>query len=131
MAYVGNVAAFLAHLLINSKLSGTWNYVDTPIPEMADFVSTVRRKLGMGHGTGIRIPALLGIMGGFGFDMLSKLTHKKFPISRVRVRKFLSDSSFSAARIEQTGFIPPFDLQVSLDRVLKHEFPNRGGNNAK
>ncbi len=131
MAYVGNVAAFLIQTINSAELEGTWNYVDTPIPDMNELVSSVRMKLGLGKGTGIRIPAIVGILGGIVFDVTAKLSRKKFSISRIRIRKFLSDSSFSADRIKETGFTPPFNLQESLDKVLKYEFMNRDEKNAE
>ncbi|MDF1569631.1 MAG: hypothetical protein P1P77_16555, partial [Spirochaetaceae bacterium] len=125
MAYVGNVSAFLCHLLDSKDLSGIWNYVDTPIPDMNTLVSTVRKKLGIGTGTGIKIPGFIGMLGGAIFDLAALITRRKFPISRVRIRKFMADSSFSSENAMKTGFRPPYDLNESLDKVLSHEFPER------
>ena len=126
MAYVGNIAAFLMHIIRTPGTGGTWNYVDTPIPDMRELVAVVRKTLGKGSGTGIRIPAFLGLFGGACFDLLAKFTGKKFPISRIRVKKFLSESSFSARKALETGFTPPFALTESVERVIRYEFLGKG-----
>ena len=124
MAYVGNVVSFLMHLLNHPELAGTWNYVDTPVPDMNELVSSLRKKLGIGKGTGLKIPGFVGLIGGSVFDIAASITGRKFPISRVRISKFMADSSFSAKRALGTGFQPPFNLNVSLNRVLSYEFPD-------
>ena len=123
MAYVGNVAAFLYHVILNCRYTDTWNYVDTPIPDMKQLVSLVRSNLGKGKGVGIRIPSFAGRIGGTMFDMLSRLTGRSYPISRVRIEKFMQESSFAAEKASGTGFSPPFSLEESLPMVLKYEFP--------
>ena len=64
MAYVGNVSAFLMHLIQAPEQEGTWNYVDTPIPDMNSLVTMVRTKLQIGSGSGIHIPSFAGYIGG-------------------------------------------------------------------
>ncbi len=128
MAYVGNVASFLVHIITSPEINGTWNYVDTPIPDMKQLVGAVRSKLGKGSGTGLRLPTFLGLFGGACFDFLAKITGKKFPISRIRVKKFLSESSFSAQKALGTGFCPPFEIQDSIEKVLEYEFADGGKN---
>lgn len=130
MAYVGNVATFLSHIIASPELNGTWNYVDTPIPDMKELVTVIRSKLGKGSGTGIRIPSFLGLFGGICFDILAKITRRRFPISRIRVKKFLSESSFSAQKALNTNFIAPFDLQEAIERVLEYEFIDKGHTHA-
>ena len=42
----------------------------------------------------IRLPYWLGYMGGLSFDLLAKLTGKKFSVSAVRVKKFCATTQF-------------------------------------
>ena len=52
MAYVGNVASFLAHIITSPEINGTWNYVDTPIPDMKQLVRRGSFQTGKRFGNG-------------------------------------------------------------------------------
>jgi hypothetical protein len=56
-----------------------------------------------------------------GFDLIAKLTNKKFPISAVRVKKFCANSVYESA-VESTGFIPPVPLMEAIERTVRYEF---------
>ena len=60
--------------------------------------------------------------GGFGFDILSKLTGKKFAVSSVRVKKFCATTQFDATAAHSSGFKAPFTLSEGLDKTLQYEF---------
>ena len=45
-----------------------------------------------------------------------------FPISAVRVQKFCATTQFSAEKLQETGFVPPYTLQQGLERTLAAEF---------
>ena len=70
-----------------------------------------------------KLPYWLGMIGGFYFDFLSKLTNKKLPISSVRVKKFCATTQFDATLV-QHSFVAPFSLKEGLDKTLEHEFIN-------
>ncbi len=72
----------------------------------------------------VRIPYWLGMLGGYGFDALAKLSGRKLPISSVRVQKFCATTQFTAERLQETGFVPPFTLDEGLRRTLVAEFGN-------
>jgi nucleoside-diphosphate-sugar epimerase len=124
MAYVGNVAAFIKYQLVNIK-SGyqVFNYIDKPDLNMNDLVTQVeislQKKIPSTH-----FPIWLGMLGGFGFDVFSKLTGKKFEVSAVRVKKFCATTQFDAAAAHNSGFKAPFTLLEGLDRTLQYEFAN-------
>ena len=145
MAYVGNVAAFLKHLLDHPQPGyRLYNYVDQPDFTMNELVALVRRELQeippgpspIKPGTGslakggepgmVRVPYWLGMLGGYGFDALAKLSGRKLPISSVRVKKFCATTRFSADKLKETGYVPPFTLEEGLRRTLAAEFGNGG-----
>lgn len=122
MAYIGNVAAFI-HFLVEIQPAGyqVYNYVDSPDYTMNELVNQVRKDLDKGNPL-IRMPKIIGMIGGYAFDAVAKITGKKFSISRVRVQKFCANTQVSAEKLKQTGFTPPFTIQEGLRRTLYYEF---------
>lgn len=122
MAYIGNIVAFIKYLIENDR-SGyrVYNYIDKPDFNMNTLVNQVRKNLGQ-DGSLLRIPEWLGMLGGYGFDAIAKISGKKLPISSVRVKKFCATTEFSAEKINKIGFKRPFTLEEGLERTLKYEF---------
>ncbi len=126
MCYVGNVSAFIGHVLTSKSGFEVYNYVDKPDFEMNELVSLVRASVGKGKNVGLRIPYWLGFLAGSGFDALAFITRKSFPISRIRIQKFCSNSIFSAEKAHtQCGFTAPTDLKKALAETIIHEFPSK------
>lgn len=121
IAYVGNVAAFLASCLERPAGKHLYNYADKPDLEMRDFVISVREALGK-KGTGLRLPYLPGLLGGYVFDIFSKITGRQFPISSIRVRKFCANTIVNAERLKETGFTAPYSLKNGLKEMIAAEF---------
>lgn len=122
MAYVGNVVAFIKYLIDNDRPGyRVFNYVDKPDFNMNELVTQVRGDLHQ-NGRLIRIPEVMGMLGGYGFDILAKVTGKKLPISSVRVQKFCATTQFSADKLDASGFQRPFTLEEGLERTLRYEF---------
>ena len=122
MAYVGNVVAFIKHRLeIAENGYHVFNYVDKPDLTMNFLMSSIEMSLDK-QIPSIRIPKLLGYLGGFGFDLVSMITRKKFAISAVRVRKFVATTQFDALKVHSSGFQAPYTLEEGLDRTLRYEF---------
>jgi nucleoside-diphosphate-sugar epimerase len=124
MAYVGNVAAFLAHVLSLEKGVHTFNYVDAPDMNTRDLVAHVRQCLGR-TGDALRIPKMVAMAGGHVLDVIARLSGRTFPISAVRVRKFCESTQFPADRVRQIGFTPPFTLNEGLARTIQSEFAGK------
>jgi nucleoside-diphosphate-sugar epimerase len=124
MAYVENVAAFIEHNLNNPLGEHLFNYIDKPDFDMNGLVIQVRRILGK-SGKLLRFPYWVGLTGGFCFDILAKILHRKLPVSSIRVKKFCANTMFESARIQMTGFKPPVSLSEGLERTIKYEFVNR------
>lgn len=122
MSYIGNIIAFLEFMLLE-KQSGynIYNYVDKPDFTTNDIVKHTGAVLGKRIPT-TKIPYALGLMGGYGFDLLAFLMRKKLSISSVRVRKFCAVTKYDSTKAMSSGFVPPFAIEEGLKRVLESEF---------
>ncbi|WP_449555180.1 NAD-dependent epimerase/dehydratase family protein [Lelliottia amnigena] len=124
MAYVGNIVDFIKFRLINVKPGyDVYNYVDKPDLNMNQLVTEVEKSLNKKIPS-VHLPYALGMLGGYCFDILSKVTGKKYAISAVRVKKFCATTQFDASKVHASGFKAPYSLSQGLDRTLKHEFVN-------
>ena len=121
MAYVENVAAFLEYSLSFKPGVHIYNYIDKPDFTMNALVSHVSRLLSRPADIRFRLPFSLGLLIGYGFDLVAKITGKKFPISAIRVKKFCANSVYQSA-IESTGFIPPVPLIDAIEETVRFEF---------
>lgn len=123
MAYVGNVVAFIEKCLEKSELGfKVFNYADNPDFSMNELVKLIEEKMNISVSK-FRIPYLLGMIGGYGFDILSFITQKIYPISSVRVKKFCATTQFNATKVH-SSFKAPYSLKEGLDLTLEHEFLN-------
>jgi nucleoside-diphosphate-sugar epimerase len=122
MAYVGNIVAFMKYKL-ESRFSGLeiFNYVDKPDFDMNTLVSEIYRHKGK-SAPKVRIPYPIGILGGYCFDLLAKVTGKKLPISSIRVKKFCSSTEINGDKLDTSGFVRPVDFKEGLQRTLTCEF---------
>ncbi len=122
MAYVENVAAFM-EFLITRPSSGihVFNYVDKPDYDMNALISSVRKMLGQSDSEGIHLPYALGYLGGLFYDILSLVSRKTYPISRIRIKKFCATTQFNASYPE-SGFRPPVSISEGLKRTVRYEF---------
>ncbi len=127
MAYVGNIVAF-TKFLIENKSTGynVYNYIDKPDFTMNELVGHVGKVLDK-HIPTTHFPYWLGLCGGYGFDLLAKLTGKKLTVSSVRVRKFCATTQFDATKVSESGFKAPYTLGEGLARTLEFEFVHPSG----
>jgi nucleoside-diphosphate-sugar epimerase len=121
MAYVENVAAFLEYSLDFKPGVHIYNYIDKPDFTMNTLVAHVNKLLGRSSEIKFRLPFSLGLLIGSSFDLVAKITGKKFPISAIRVKKFCANSVYESA-IESTGFIPPVPLMEAIEKTVRFEF---------
>jgi nucleoside-diphosphate-sugar epimerase len=124
MAYVENVAAFIEYNLHNPPGEHLFNYIDKLDFDMNALVAEVRRILGK-SGKLFHWPYWVGLTGGFCFDILAKILHKKLPISSIRVKKFCANTMFTSTNIQTTGFKPPVSLTRGLELTIRYEFINQ------
>lgn len=122
MSYVGNVVAFIS-FLIDHKRDGynVYNYVDKPDFTTNDLVHSTGKVLNK-HIPTMHIPYWLGVLGGYGFDVLAFISRKKLSISSVRVKKFCAVTQYDSAKAMSTGFVPPYTIEEGLSNMLNEEF---------
>ena len=121
MAYVENIAAFLEYSLDFKPGIHIYNYVDKPDFTMNALVAHVNKFFGRSTVIKLRLPFSLGLLIGSCFDLVAKITGKKFPISAIRVKKFCANSVYRSA-IDSTGFIPPVSLMDAIEKTVLFEF---------
>ena len=125
MAYVGNIVAFIQYCIETQKPGyRLFNYIDKPDTNMNQLVQQVEKSLDKKL-PAVRLPYWLGYMGGMSFDLLAKLTDKKFSVSAVRVKKFCATTQFDATSAHSSGFKGPFSLSEGLHRTLHYEFMDK------
>ncbi|WP_166332760.1 NAD-dependent epimerase/dehydratase family protein [Sphingobacterium chungjuense] len=122
MSYIGNIVAFIQFLItkMNPGIQA-YNYVDKPDFTTKDLVHHTGKILEKRIPT-TRIPYWLGMLGGYGFDLLALLTRKKLSISSVRVKKFCAVTQYDSTKAMSSGFQPPYSMQEGLRRTLAAEF---------
>lgn len=121
MAYVENVAAFIAGRVGSQAGREIFNYADSPDLMTAELVKVVRDELGR-SGSPLRLPLVAGLLAGHLLDAAGVMTGKRFPISAIRIRKFSADTQVAADRAAATGFRPTFSIVDGLRRMIRHEF---------
>jgi nucleoside-diphosphate-sugar epimerase len=121
MAYVENVAAFLEYSLDFKPGVHIYNYIDKPDFTMNALVAHVNKLLDRSTVIKFRLPFIIGLLIGSSFDLVVKITGKKFPISAIRVKKFCANSVYESA-IESTGFMPPVPLMDAIEKTVRYEF---------
>lgn len=121
MAYVGNLSAFLVHVLGLGPGHHLFNYADKPDFQMCELVDMVTKTVDRPLRSRIQIPYTLGYLGGVACDLLAAITGKQFSISAVRVKKFCSTTTFATQRAEHTGFQAPMGLDEALGNTIRYE----------
>ena len=124
MAYVENVAAFLAHSMSFGAGVHVYNYVDKPDFDMNTLVSRTRQTMGVEANTRIRVPYGVGKAIGKGLDGVARVLGRSFPISAIRIEKFCANTVFETG-IAESGFVAPVPLEDGLDRTIRAEFLGR------
>lgn len=125
MAYVGNVVAFIEHKLQTgfSNLE-VFNYADKPDFDMNTLVSEIYGHKGQSTPK-LRMPYLVGVIGGYCFDLLAKVTGKTLPVSSIRVKKFCSSTEINSDKLNNSGFTRPTNFLKGLERTLSSEFGDK------
>ena len=122
MAYVGNIVAFVKYMIDNiTEGYNVYNYIDKPDFTMNELVGHVEKVLDK-HIPAIHFPYWLGMLGGYCFDLLAKITGKKLAVSSVRVKKFCATTEFNAQKAHSSGFIAPYTIEEGLAQTLEFEF---------
>lgn len=122
MSYMRNVIAFIKFLIEEKKTGyNIYNYVDKPDFTTNDLVHHTSEILNKNIPT-THIPYWLGMLGGYGFDILAWLSRKKLNISSVRVKKFCAVTQYDSTKAMASGFEPPYTMEEGLRNMLNQEF---------
>lgn len=121
MAYVENVAAFIYFSTTFTTGKHVFNYIDKPDFTMNELTTVICGALDKPK-SNIRVPYPIGILGGYCFDILSKVTGKEFPVSSIRVKKFCARTQFKSNYIADTSFTPPVTLEKGIANTVQYEF---------
>lgn len=127
IAYVENLVDFILYSINFSPGIHVYNYVDEPDLSMNELIRLIYHSIGYHRKSLFRIPYSVGYSMGMIFDVFSSLVGRRLPISRVRVKKFCSDSSFSTKAID-IGFKPRFSLVEAVRKTVKYEYEKFLGN---
>jgi nucleoside-diphosphate-sugar epimerase len=122
MGYVLNLCSFLNTLLKLPPGQFVFNYADKPDLSMKELINIFYNTVGKYHRINFKIPYVIGVMGGYGYDMLAKVTGKTYPFSSIRIKKFCTDTVINADKLQETGFVPSYTLVEGLSRMIKSEF---------
>ena len=119
----GNVYNLLKQIASGKFLMGynVFNYIDKPDNNMNQLVAHISKVLNK-HIPATHFPYALGMLGGYCFDILAKITGKKLAVSSVRVKKFCATTQFDARKAHSSGFEAPYTLDEGLARTLEFEF---------
>lgn len=125
LAYVNNLASFLAFCVDFGPGVHLYNYVDKPDFDMNTLVGHCKSQL-FGHNrVGARIPAGIGLLIGHIADAIAVATGRELPISSIRIKKFLKSTCFDSSA-NKTGFVPPVSLVEGLKETIDSEFLSKG-----
>jgi nucleoside-diphosphate-sugar epimerase len=125
LAYVENISSFIIFLLRNSTPGvKIYNYADKPDFTMNQLVKVVQRALGFEKFKCLRMPYCFGFAVGSLLDFISFLTHRKFSISAIRIKKFCSNSIYQT-KTSEVGFTPPYRLTQAIEYTIFSEFIER------
>jgi nucleoside-diphosphate-sugar epimerase len=107
-----------------------FNFIDKPdltSTEISDHVSKC-----LGKKPALALPYAVGMLLGFPFDIIIKLTGKNLPISTSRVKKmFKTETKFEADKLLSTGYTPKVPLKDGIDRMTKWYLESGKNENAQ
>ncbi|WP_233964975.1 NAD-dependent epimerase/dehydratase family protein [Pectobacterium versatile] len=121
MAYVENIAAFIHYVTNLSDGKYVFNYIDKPDFTMNELTGIITKALGKEE-KNIRVPYAIGLLGGYCFDVLSKVTGREFPVSSIRIKKFCARTQFKSNFIGDFDFIAPVPLSEGVERTVRNDF---------
>lgn len=118
LAYVDNVAAFLAFSLALPQGVHLYNYVDKPDLTTAALVALVRRELDLPANDRLRIPYPVAFGAAVLLDALARLAGRDFAITTARVSRFCATTVYETS-VAETGFVAPVPIAEALRRTAR------------
>ena len=123
MTYVGNIVEYLADVLASPPGIHTSNYADKPDLSTRELVDVLRAATNITGSGRIRLPLAVGLAAGHTLDLVARISRRTFPISAIRIRKFVADTTVNTDRLASTGYRPRFELSEGIRRTIEAEFP--------
>ena len=122
IAYVENLVDATAYLMERcSPGVSIYNYADEPHMQTKDLVNLITGIAGRKPNK-FFIPLSIACAGGYGFDILGKITGIDFPITAARMKKFTVPTYHRAERIRSLGFMPKHSIEEGLKRNVEWYF---------
>lgn len=121
MAYVENIAAFIEYSLNFKPGKHIFNYIDKPDFSMNSLVEKVNCLLGRSSKIKFRLPFRVGYTIGLGLDIVAQLTGRRFAVSSIRIKKFVSNTVFNTS-VDKLDFVAPVPIGEALEKTVRHEF---------
>ena len=126
MGYVLNLSSFLVTLLQLSSGKFLFNYADKPDLSMNELIQIFNDTFGKNNENNLKVPYTLGLLIGYCYDVLAKVTGRTYPISSIRLKKFCANTVVNTNELKKTGFVPAYSLTEGLSRMIKSEFLQGG-----
>jgi nucleoside-diphosphate-sugar epimerase len=123
MGYVLNLSSFLIKVLELGPGQHIYNYADKPDLTVQELVSIANKALGKTPAIQWKMPYPLGLAAGYFFDLLARAMGRTYPISSIRIKKFVADTRVSSEKLKETGFVAPYSLAEGLERMIASDFP--------
>lgn len=117
MGYVENLAIFIAAIIVREQRSMVLNYADKPDMTVRELVHQIRVASNISTRL-VAFPYWIGLAGGYVFDLLSRITRRKFAISSIRIKKFCAETVVSTKMLESLNYQPAFSLREGLSRMI-------------
>lgn len=121
MGYVGNIASFLTFLTNMTAGKQIYNFADKEDLSSHEIIDIVTSELGYTKKVP-SVPSWFGLMGGYVFDILAKMTGRKFSVSSIRIKKFMAETTVNTDKLLQSGFKAPYTLKEGLHNMIRYEF---------
>ena len=122
LAYVENIVAFLLLCIELNLKNELYNYIDKPNLKIYELLKIVYNIMGYDLKSLVKIPYSLAVSIGYLMDLIYNITGLRSPISKIRIKKFVSNTEFTSSKKIVNDFVPPFTLTEGLKRTLNHEF---------
>jgi nucleoside-diphosphate-sugar epimerase len=123
MSYVGNIVEFLANAIDEPAGQHTFNFADKPDLSTAELMAVLNASMHIARPSRLRLPLALGLAAGHLLDLTARLSGRTFPVSAIRIRKFVADTTVNTDRLIDSGYTPRFTIQEALERTIAAEFP--------
>jgi GlcNAc-P-P-Und epimerase len=119
VAYVNNLVDATVYLLGRcSPGISIFNYADEPHMQTRVLVNLIGRLAGRKIKKYF-IPLSIAAAGGYGIDILGKITGIDFPITAARMKKFTMPTYHRAERIREYGFVPKYSIEAGLKKHIE------------